>query len=214
MTEPPKFPQEIPDRSPQEAEERLFAELEANAEEYAKDTDFGRRAAREAILSVLSFLLDRGLSGQAAKIFGDLVYAFKNVEQGILPEIFDPNSSTRAGADGQQVWTRSAKGEETDLYLAATAMALHRRRKMKLAEIFEKVARHAQNWPRISSGIITAGRVKEVYNKYRMAANGGKAKVFENTVKTFCEGPKAAKFLEEVLANGPPLTGGTKKEKI
>jgi hypothetical protein len=215
MTEPPKFPREPPELGGPEAEEQLFAELHANAEQYATDTDFGRRAAREAILSVLSFLLDRGLSGQAAKIFGDLAQALMDVEQGTLPEMFNPNSATHAGADGRQVWTRSTKGQETDLYLAATAMALRRRRKKKLSEIFEKVARHAQNWPRISSGIITSGRVKDAYNIYRSAPKQGETTTeFERIVESLSEGPNAAQYLEDVLANGPPLTGGTKKQKI
>jgi hypothetical protein len=205
----------MPERGRREAEEQLFAELEANAKEYAKDTDFGRRAAREAILSVLNFLLNRGLSGQAAKIFGDLVEAFRNVEQGNLPEIFDPNSSTRAGAEGQQVWTRSTKGKETDLYLAAVAEALHRTTRRRLSTIFDEVARHAQAWPRISSGTITAGRVKEARHKHLppRKKRGGITQ-FELVVRSLSEGPHASQHLNELLAKGPPLTGGTKKQKI
>src|SRR5262249_45594299 len=138
----------------------------ANAQSYHTDTDFGRRAAREAVLCVATFLDGRGLSGQVTKILCDLAEALTDVENGILPEIFNPNSSTRAGADGQQVWTRSAKGKETDLYLAAVAEALYRTAKRKLSLIYDEVARRAQAWPRISSGKITAGRVKEARHKH------------------------------------------------
>src|SRR5262245_33338584 len=214
MNEALKFPSEVPELGRRQAEEWLFAALESNAESYATDTDFGRRAAREAVLCVITFLDGRGLCGQAIKILGDLAAALIDVENRTLPEMFDPNRSIRGGADGEQVWTRSAKGDETDLYLAATAMALHRRKKMKLSEIFQKIARHASNWRRASSGIITAGRVRTVYNKYRVAAKRGEAAEFEQIVKSLCDGPNASRYLEDVLANGPPLTGGTRKQKI
>ena len=100
MNVEPTFPRETPELERREVEERLFAELDANAKQYSKDEDFGRRAAREAILTVLNSLLDRGLSSQAAKIFGDVAEAFSDVEKGILPEIFDPNAGKKAGREG------------------------------------------------------------------------------------------------------------------
>jgi hypothetical protein len=166
MTEPPRFSREPLELGRREAEEWLFAALEANTESYATDTDFGRRAAREAVLCVITFLDGRGLSGQVTKVLADLAEAVTDVENGILPEMLDPNSATQAGADGRQVWTRSAKGKETDLYLAAAAEALHRTTKRKLSTIFDEVARRAQAWPRISSGTITPGRVKEARHKH------------------------------------------------
>jgi hypothetical protein len=214
MTVQLRFPREAPELGRRKAEERLFAELDANAEQYAKDEDFGRRAAREAILSVLNSLLDRGLSSQAAKIFGDVAEALSDVEKGTLPEIFDPNAGKRAGREGRRVWTRSSKGKETYLYLGACAEALRRTTEMNLPEIFNKVARHAQNWPRVSSGIITAGRVKDALNQYRPSRKGrGSTTQFEHIVQSLSEGPNA-RYLEEVLADGPPLTGGTRKQKI
>jgi hypothetical protein len=215
MTEPPRFSREPLELGRREAEEWLFAALEANTESYATDTDFGRRAAREAVLCVITFLDGRGLSGQVTKVLADLAEAVTDVENGILPEMLDPNSATQAGADGRQVWTRSAKGKETDLYLAAAAEALHRTTKRKLSTIFDEVARRAQAWPRISSGTITPGRVKEARHKHLPPRRKkGVITQFELIVQSLSESPNAAKFLEEVLANGPPLTGGTRKLKI
>jgi hypothetical protein len=215
MTVQLRFPRELPELGRREAEERLFAELDANAAAYATDTDFGLCAAHDAVVIVKDFLLSRGMSGQAVKIFGDLAGALRNVSQGILPEMFNPNADTQSGAEGRQVWSRSSKGEESDLYLAAVAEALHRTTKRKLSTIFAEVARRAQEWPRISSGEITAGRVKDARHKHLLPPRKrGDITQFELAVQSLSEGPNALQYLEDVLANGPPLTGGTRREKI
>ena len=63
--------------------------------------------------------------------------------------------------------------------------------------------------------IFTAGRVKDALHQYRPSRKKrGTITQFELIVQSLSEGPYAARFLEQVLADGPPLTGGTRKRKI
>ena len=66
---------------------------------------------------------------------------------GILPEIFDPNASKVAGAEGERKWSQSTNSKQTKVYAAACMTALMDRGKEK-ADAASRVANAAQSWPR------------------------------------------------------------------
>ena len=212
---PPKFPRHPIEMGRVQAERQLFEFLEDTASRQANSQDFGRQAVREALDIVLEFLRLRGLSGQAMKPLTDLLHAFDDVRRGVLPEMFDPKSADRYGAEGSRKWSKSSKAEETDLYLAACADALVRLKGLEPEFAFANVARDAQKWPRVSSGIITEGRVRDLYFRYRQSAKSDKGtrSVYASVVENLSLGPRAAGFLDEVLRDGPPLTGGSLRSK-
>src|SRR5665648_269631 len=88
---PSKFPRLEPTANLDEAERALLEEMEAAAELLQSKDDFGRAGACHAIHACHSFLHVRGLSGQALKPLIDLVAAFNDVDEGTLPELFDPS---------------------------------------------------------------------------------------------------------------------------
>jgi hypothetical protein len=94
------------------AERALFKDLEDIALEYFQAEDLGRKAAKDSLIACMEFLHARGLSGQAMKALLDLVAAFKDVERGNLPELFNPKAGTIAGASGKRKWSNSSAGRQ------------------------------------------------------------------------------------------------------
>ena len=77
-----------------------------------------------------------------------------------------------------------------------------------------EVSKSAQSWPRLSSGIIKAHSVTNWRDEFKQAAKADPSRrQYEHLLGSFSNGPRAKEFLTEVLAKGPPLTGGKRKLK-
>jgi hypothetical protein len=208
----PQFPRHSPETGRIAAEKQLFHELEQTALKLASDGDFGRDAAIDAVKLVSAFLRDRGLSGQALKPLINLRKALEDVERGILPELFDPTAVKRLET---QKWSRSSAGAETKIFAAALMDALMRGEdKMTKSGAARRVARSAEKWPRVSSGIITPATVANWRDELlqRMSTDRDR-RMFESYSRSFVKGPRASAFLKEVLRTGPPLTDGLRRSK-
>ena len=208
-----RFPRHPTDPPLTELENKLFEGLEANAEKLIDATDFGRATAKMAVELVAGYLLERGLSGQALKPLINLANGLDDVNRGILPEIFDPNAERTAGAEGEREWSRSSAVQQTRIYAAACMTALMAHGKEK-ADAASRVADRAQTWPRHSSGIIKAITVINWRDELMQAASTDiQRRQYEGHVAAFANGERGKAFLNEVLALGPLLTGGTRRPK-
>ena len=209
----PQLPRHSPETGRIAAEKQLFHELEQIALTLVTAQDSGRAAAIKFVKLICAFLRDRGLSGQALKPLINVMKAFQDVEEGVLPELFDPNAAKKFEA---QKWSRSSAGAETKVFAAALMNALMRRRedKMKKSDAARLVARCAKKWPRVSIGIITHDTVANWRDEFlqRMSTDPDR-RAFESHSRNFVEGPRASNFLKESLRSGPPLTGGLHKSK-
>ena len=206
----PRWPVEVPLN---EDEEKLFGHLEHVFEEYWEVTDFSDRATPKVILLVLTYLGRRGLSGQAMKPLIDVFMALQDVENGVLPELFDPKAESNSGPDGLNKWSRS-KGAEQVKYYAAACMSALMKTGVGKKEAAKRVERAAQSWARFSSGIIKASTIANWRDEFlkKTTADPGRL-VYESSLLGFSEGPKAAKYLDGVLRKEPPLTGGMRRPK-
>jgi hypothetical protein len=203
----PRFPIQMPRGA---AERALFESLEATASDYSSAEDFGRQAARESLQACLKYLHDRGLSGQGLKALADLVRGLDDVDRGILPEIFDPLGGKRAGSEGSKKWSRSTAAQENKRYVAACLGALmHKGTPQK--EAARRVARSAQNWPRFGAGIIKLSTVINWRDYILQEQSSNPTRVdYEQLVGMLVD---SAEFLEKVLREGPPFSGGTRRTK-
>ena len=85
---------------------------------------------------------------------------------------------------------------------------------MKEVEAARRVARCAEKWPRVSSGIITHDTVANWRDELLQSMSTDLDRMmFESYSRSFVEGPRAPEFLKEALQSGPPLTGGLRKPK-
>ena len=137
---PSKFPRLDPEADLELAEQALFEEMEHAAELLQSEEDFGRSGVRHALHACYSFLHVRGLSGQGLKPLIDLIAALESVDEGVLPEIFDPK--LRPAKIPERKWSRSAASRETKLHAAACMDALMKHGASK-AEAAARVARLA-----------------------------------------------------------------------
>jgi len=207
---PPEFPRHEILVGRGAAEHVLFRNLEQIARQASQAEDFGRRAVIEALEACVSFLYGRGLSGQAMKPFLDAREALVDVMVGILPELFDPKAVERAQA-GTRKRSRSSASDEMRVYAAACLGALMQKRIAK-SEANAKVARSAQNWPRFSIGAINGNTVANWRDKIIQAPLSDLTRqTYDSIVRSFTVGPSADHYLDEVLRDGPPLTGAIRK---
>jgi hypothetical protein len=114
---PPKFPRHEPEENLERAEQVLFEDMERATELLQSQEDFGRSGVRYALHACCACLHVRGLSGQALKPLSDLIAALENVNEGVLPELFDPK--LRPGQSPARKWSRSAGSREVKVYAAA-----------------------------------------------------------------------------------------------
>jgi hypothetical protein len=206
-----KFPRHEPEENLERAEQALFEEMECAAELLQSQEDFGRSGVRHALHACYWFLNVRGLSGQGLKPLIDLVAALENVDEGVLPELFDPK--LRPGQRPARKWSRSAGSRETKLYAAACMDALMKRGISK-DEAAARVARFAGGWPRISQGEIRASTVANWRDELLQSlSNDPDRSRFESYSKMLSQGPRAKAFLQEVLRVGPVMTGGVRRKR-
>jgi hypothetical protein len=214
MTQPDASPPEFPRHQilvgRGAAERVLFGNLEQTARQATQAEDFGRRAVIEALDACVSFLYARGLSGQAMKPLLDMRKALADVTLGILPELFDPKAVERARA-GTRKRSRSSASDEIRVYAAACLGALMEKGIAK-SEAKAKVARCAQDWPRFSSGTLNGNTVANWRDRIIQApVSDLKRRTYDSIVRGFTVGPSANRYLDEVLRDGPPLTGAIRK---
>jgi hypothetical protein len=153
---PSKFPRHKPQANVEQAEKVLFEEMEQAAELLQSKDDFGRSGVRHAVHACYSFLHVLGLSGQALKPPIDVITAFESVDHGNLPELFDPK--LKPAAVPERKWSRSAAANEVKIHAAACMDALMNNGIGK-DEAAARVARHSNNWPRVSQGLIKPNTV-------------------------------------------------------
>lgn len=206
-----KFPRHKPLADLAPAASALLQEMERAADLLQSEQDFGRSGVSHAIGACCNFLFLRGLSGQALVPLADLLRAFESVDQGVLPELFDPN--IKSGELPERKWSRSWAGIETKLYAAACMNALMKTGLTK-DDAAKRVARATDNWPRISRGLIKKSTVINWRDEFlQQSRQSQEWLLFSGLSKNFSEGPRARQYLKEVLRNGPVLTGGIRKER-
>lgn len=189
----------------------LFEEMERAAELLNAKADFGRAGLRCALRACHDYLHVRGLSGQGLKVLVDALAALDTVDKGTLPEIFDPKM--QPGVLPERKWSRSAAAQETRIYVAACLDALMNSG-MSQDNAAAKVAASARNWPRISSSIINFSTVVNWRDglMQQQSIDPDRQK-FEGISRMLSDGPRSARYLNEVLKDGPPMTGGVRKSK-
>ena len=207
---PPKFPRHEPKADLARAEQALFEEMEHAAELLQSEGDFGRSGVRHALHACYLFLHVRGLSGQGLRPLIDLIAALKNVDTGVLPELFDPK--LRPAQIPERKWSRSAASGETKIHAAACMDALMKGGTSK-DEAAARVVRFAVNWPRMSKGEIKASTVTNWRDELLQGlSNAPDRRRFEGISRILSQGPRAKSYLEEALRIGPVMTGGVRKE--
>jgi hypothetical protein len=208
---PSKFPRLQPEADLERAEQALFEHMEHAAELLQSEEDFGRSGVRHALHACYSFLHDRGLSGQGLKPLLDLIAALESVNEGTLPEIFDPKLGP--GEIPERKWSRSAASRETKVYAAACMDALMKNGASK-TEAAARVARCAAGWP-----IMCRGEIKEstVVNwrdgLIQGPSNAADRRRFEGLCQMLTQGPKANSYLQQVLRAGPVMTAGVRRKR-
>jgi hypothetical protein len=208
---PSKFPRHKPKADLALAERVLFEEMEHAAELLQSEDDFGRAGVVHALRTCHSFLLVRGLSGQALKPLIDLINALESVDKGVLPELFDPK--IKRGQLPAKTWSRSPAAQETKLLAAACMDALVKGNLSKTAAA-ARVADFAVKWPRVSKGIITGRTVTNWRDELLQAPSKSAARRhFEGLSRMFSERPNSKSYLKEALRIGPVMTGGVRKRK-
>lgn len=206
---PSKFPRHEPRVNLDEAEQALFEEMEHATELLQSEGDFGRAGVCHAILACHSFLHVRGLSGQALKPLLDLVAAFENIDEGVLPELFDPK--IKRGEWSERKWSRSYAATEIKIHAAACMDALMKAGKEK-SEAAAYVARHADNWPRVSHGVIKPNTVANWRDELlQQGSSNRERKRLEQRSAMFGNAVRGKELLAEALRDGPVLTGGVRK---
>jgi hypothetical protein len=208
---PLKFRRHEPEADLQRAEQALFEEMEHAAELLQSEEDFGRSGVRHAVYACYSFLHARGLSGQALKPLSDLIASLKSVDEGVLPEIFDPK--LRPGQIPERKWSRSAASREMKVYAAVCMDALMRNGASK-PEAAARVARCAARWPRVSQSEIKASTVANWRDELLQSPSTAPERyLFESYARMLSQRPKAKTYLEEVLRFGPVMTGGVRRKR-
>ncbi len=206
---PSRFPRHLPEAARVRAEQTLFEEMEHAAELLQSEDDFGRAGVCHAIHACHSFLHVRGLSGQALKPLIDLVAAFDDIEDGTLPELFDP--SFKHGELSERKWSRSYAATEIKIHAAACMDALMKAGKQK-SKAAEYVTRHSDTWPRVSHGFIKPNTVANWRDELlQQGSSNRERKRFEQRSAMFGDGLRGKRLLAEALRDGPVLTGGVRK---
>jgi len=206
---PSKFPRHEPEANLERAEQALFEEMEHAAELLQSEGDFGRSGVCHAIHACHSFLHVRGLSGQALKPLIDLMAAFESIDKGVLPELFDPK--IKRGELSERKWSRSYAAAESKIHAAACMDALMKTGVAK-NEAAGCVARHSDNWPRVSKGLIKTNTVVNWRDELlQQGSDNRERKRFERRSAMFSQGARAKEYLADALRIGPMLTGGVRK---
>jgi len=208
---PSKFPRHEPEADLARAEQVVFEEMEHAAELLQSEEDFGRFGTNHALHACYSFLHARGLSGQGLKPLIDLMAALESVASGVLPELFDPK--LKPGRMPERKWSRSAAVREIKIHAAACMDALMQNGVGK-DEAAARVARHADNWPRFSQGLIKPSTVANCRDELlQQSSDNRERRRFERLSAMFSQGPRASEYLAEALRVGPVLTGGVRKRR-
>jgi hypothetical protein len=206
-----KFPRHEPEANLERAEQDLFEDMERAAELLQSQEDFGRSGVSYALNACCACLHARGLSGQALKPLSDLIAALRDVDEGVLPELFDPK--LRPGQSPARKWSRSATSREIKVYAAACMDALMKRGISK-DEAAARVARVAVGWPRVSRGDIKASTVVNWRDELLQSpSNDNNRYLFENHSRMLSQGPSANSYLDEILRSGPMMTGGVRRKR-
>jgi len=185
----------------------LFKRLDDNARAHENTDDFGRTSCLEALRAMGDFLFDRGAAGQLIAPLSWLIRALDEVEEGRLPELFDPKMDKKM-SEGRAKWSRSPAAMEIRLYAAALMDALMSEG-MPRTQALSKVTEAMSNWPRPDSGMLKPNTVGNWRDEFLQSAASDPVRLeYEMMVNDFTEGPRAKEYREEVLRNGPPLTGG------
>lgn len=207
----PRFPRHDPEAARLFAERVLFEEMEHAAKLLQTEQDFGRAGVEHAVRACHGFLHVRGLSGQGLKPLMNLIAAMESVEEGSLPELFDPK--VIAGEVPDRKWSLSAADREIRLHAAACMSALMKGG-MKKFEAAARVTRYAQKWPRMSQGVIKQSTVTYWRDQLlEQVENNPDRQRYERKSEILSKGPEAKAYLEEVLCKGPMMTGGVRKSK-
>jgi hypothetical protein len=173
----------------------------------------GAKQQIDGVQLINNFLDKRGLSGQAMQPLLRVQVALQDVANGILPELFDPASTTNAGPEGRTKWSRSSDAQLLKVHAAACMSALMNQ-SMKKLQAAERVARVAQSWPTLSAGLIKANTVANWRDELMQSAKTDKDRQrYQHLVDNFSSGPRAKEFLAEILKQGPGFTGGLRRNK-
>jgi hypothetical protein len=206
-----KFPRHEPEADLDRAEQALFEEMEHAAKLLQSEDDFGRSGVRHAIHACHSFLHVRGLSGQALKPLIDLMAAFDSVDEGILPELFDPK--IKRGDLPERKWSRSHAAGEIKMHAAACMEALMKAG-MEKEKAAVRVARHAGSWPQMSRGLIKPSTVANWRDELLQHSSTNRARrQFEARAAMLSQGARSTEYLAKALRIGPVLTGGVRKAR-
>jgi len=185
--------------------------MEHAAELLQSEEDFGRFGTNHALHACYSFLHARGLSGQGLKPLIDLMAALESVASGVLPELFDPK--LKPGRMPERKWSRSAAAREIKIHAAACMNALMQNGVGK-DEAAACVARHADNWPQFSQGLIKPSTVANCRDELlQQSSDNRERRRFERRSAMFSQGPRASEHLAEALRIGPVFTGGVRKRR-
>ena len=208
---PLKFPRHDSKADLALAELTLFEEMEQAAKLLQSQEDFGRSGVRHAIHACHSFLHVRGLSGQALKPLIDLIGALESVVSGVLPELFDPK--LKPEQIPERKWSRSPAASEIKIHAPACREALMKNGVGK-DEAAARVARHADNWPRVSQGLIKPSTVANWRDELlQQSSDNRERRRFEHRSAVLSQGPRASEYLAEALRIGPVLVGGVRKQR-
>lgn len=207
---PGQFPRHWAEAELEFAATALIQEMERAARLLQTEQDFGRSGVSRAIYACYSFLYVGGLSGQALKPLADLLRALDSVDEGVLPELFDPNIKNCELPERK--WSRSWAATETKIYAAACMDALMKTGSTK-DEAAERVTRSTEKWPRVSSGCINPNTVVNWRDELLQEIGQSHERLlFSELSKKFVEGPNASEYLKGVLRIGPLYTSGVRKE--
>lgn len=206
----PKFPKPKPRIGRIAAEEQFLAHLSKAMKLVNEGGAKTREGIVEAIEAVISFLHDRGVSGQQTWPFGYLRKELDFLFEGNRSLVLQPGNSSRNDISGAR-FTGPGK-QQIRVFAAACSQALYilgcsefegfPKRNRNEADQF--VARHMANWPAFDRGDQTARTIKGWRDKLTSASNSR----FALLVLQFTRDDDGRRDLMEVIQKGPPHIGG------
>lgn len=161
-------------------------------------------AALETLRKLGGYLYVRGFSGMGMKPVETLVRALEDVQNGVRPEIFDPNLRDETGSLRRKRSQSSAK-MEVKIYAAALLGALMKTG-LGRAEAAAKVARATAKWPKIDEQEITKRTVIGWRDDCLQSMKSDPLRQdYDRRLAAMSDEPSGVKFRDFVLQNGPPL---------
>lgn len=153
-----RFPRSKPQLNFEDAENILFSRLEHAALVFNQGPPRSREAIYGALDVIISFLVCRGLSGQALTPLLSLNKDLLSMDNGTASLYFGKNAP-RSREELEATRSRHLAKDTLREYAVACSEALyanHRKEGKKRSDADEVVARAAENWPRFDQEHITA----------------------------------------------------------